>query len=121
MASLKSAIKLTPQELEVVNKLKEKSADKPVEIEDIIEAEFLMKFGFEAYWAMYPHKDRSKGISGKEMSRILLASRKIDMQRLYDNAQASFIGAGSAQAKKPSNAFKSMTSKIIKNMKADKT
>ena len=87
--------------------------------EDIFEAEFLMKFGFEAYWALHPEKDRSKGIKLPEMMRLLAASRKIDFKTLYDNAQATFIATASAQAKNPGQTFSKVTSKIIKGMKAD--
>lgn len=78
-----------------------------------------MKFGFEAYWALYPEKDRRKGISGYEMSRLLVASRKVDAQKLYEASVASYIGSGSAQSKKPSQAFKTMTGNINKNIKAE--
>ena len=87
--------------------------------EDVFEAEFLMKFGFEAYWALHPEKDRSKGIKLPEMMRLLAASRKIDFKTLYDNAQATFIATASAQAKNPGQTFSKVTSKIIKGMKAD--
>lgn len=92
-----------------------------IEIEDIVEAEFLMKFGFEAYWALYPEKDRTKGISSKEMVRLLFASRKIDAQHLYSASQAAFIGAAAGQSgKKASSVFNSATRKILKQMEADK-
>ena len=87
--------------------------------EDIFEAEFLMKFGFESYWALHPELDRSKGIRLPEMMRLLAASRKIDFKQLYDNAQATFIASASAQSKNPGQTFSKVTSKIIKGMKAD--
>jgi len=91
-----------------------------VEVEDIIEAEFLMKFGWEAYWSLYPEKDRAKGIGSKEMLRILVASRKVDMGNMFKDTQAAFIGAVAAQSKKPSNTFKLATSKMLKKSEADK-
>lgn len=87
--------------------------------EDILEVEFLMKFGFEAYWALHPEKDRSRGIKLPEMMRLLAASRKVDFKSLYDNAQATFIASAAAQSKNPGQTFSKVTSKIIKGMKAD--
>lgn len=115
----KSFKDITPEELAIVERLKGKSQKTNVYTEDLIEVEFLMKFGFEAYWAIYPNKDRSKGITGREMTRLLVASRKLDIKNMYDAAQAAFIGAGSARSKKPSQTFKSMTKKLITLMKAD--
>lgn len=91
----------------------------PVYPEDIIEVEFLMNFGFEAYWALYPDKDRSLGISGDEMLRLVTAARKVEASRLYRSSQASFIGAAAAQSKKPSTTFRDITKSIIKESKAD--
>lgn len=87
--------------------------------EDIFEAEFLMKFGFEGYWALHPEKDKSKGINLNEMMRLLAASRKVDYKSLYDNAQASFIAMASSQAKNPGQTFQKVTRTITKSMKAD--
>lgn len=85
-----------------------------VDIEDLLLAEFGMKFGWEAY------KDaRDDKIKSNEMITLLTASRKIDALNLYNNAQAAFIGAGSAQSKKPSQTFDSMTKKIAKRTEAD--
>lgn len=90
-----------------------------VEQEDIVEAEFLMKFGFEAYWALYPEKDRKNGIDGVEMARILTASRKIDNMYAYLGAQSSFIGSAASKGKSPSSLFKKLTAKLLKSTKAD--
>lgn len=94
------------------------SKDK-VEQEDIIEAEFLMKYGFEAYWALHPEKDRTKGINSREMARLLHAGRKIDAQALLSASQASFVGAASSRAKNPSHAFKVSTQRMVKQTEAD--
>lgn len=98
---------------------KTKSNGYKVEVEDIIEAEFLMKFGWEAYWDLHPEKDRTNGIDGNEMVRLITAGRKIDAQNMYKDSQASFIGSASAQSKKPSSTFTSLTRKILKNAEAD--
>jgi len=90
-----------------------------VEPEDIIEAEFLMKFGWSAYWDLHPEKNRTLGITGNEMTRLLMAGRKIDAQKMYRDAQTAFIGSASAQSKKPSQTFNSATRKIVKNAEPD--
>ena len=83
--------------------------------EDMLLAEFAMKFGWEAYKAV-----QADEIDAKEMMTLLVASRKIDAANQLRNAQAAFIGAGSAQSKKPSQTFKTMTSKLEKYSEADK-
>lgn len=108
----------TPEELAKVRRLKGESEGTKVPYEDVFEAEFLCKFGFEAYWAIHPEKDRSRGIGLAEMTRLMKASRAVDAKDLYSASQASFIGSVSAQTKKPSNTFKTATKGIIKQMKA---
>ena len=85
-----------------------------VEPEDLTLAEFALKFGWQAYLDV--KEDR---ISGSEMAKLLTASRKLDMKTLYLQAQASFIGAGAAGSKNPSQTFKSMTNKLLREMEAD--
>lgn len=103
-----------------LKKIQSKTARVKVEVEDILEAEFLMKFGWEAYWSIYPEKDRSKGISSKEMMRLLAASRKIDASEMFRNAQSIFIGAASAlSGKKANSVFTSATRKLLKDTEAD--
>lgn len=82
--------------------------------EDVLEAEFLIKFGFTAYWALHPEKDEKLGINLKEMIRLLIASRKIEAGEMYKDAQTAFIGAVSAQSKRPSNAFNKATKKLAR-------
>lgn len=86
-----------------------------VEIEDLLLCEFAMKFGWPAY-----KEARDDVIKGKEMMLMLAASRKLDALRLYNDAQAAFIGAGSAQSKSPGQSFSKMTSKLTKSSEADK-
>lgn len=88
-------------------------------VEDVLEAEFLMKFSFEAYWALYPEKDRSRGIGIDEMMRLLMASRKIDAQTTYNTTQSSFIGTVSSNSKNPSGTLTKLTKGMIKEMKAN--
>ena len=98
-------------------KIQAKTTVVKVDVEDVLEAEFLMKFGFTAYWALYPEKNPKDGITANEMLRLLNASRKVDSFNQYANAQSSFIGAASAQSKKPSSTFESATQSLKKNMR----
>lgn len=82
--------------------------------EDLLLAEFALKFGWQAYQDVKADK-----VTTNEMTRLIAASRKLEMKQLYLSAQAAFIGAGAVQSKRPSQAFKSMTSKLLKEMEAD--
>lgn len=84
----------------------------PVDEEWLLLAEFAMKFGWEAYKEV-----REDRISTSEMLTLVSASRKLDYKRMYDNAQTSFIGAGSAGSKKPGTTFKKLTKDILKNLR----
>lgn len=86
-----------------------------VEQEDLLLAEFALKFSWQAYLDV-----KSDKVTSNEMVRLLAASRKLEMQEMYRNAQAAFIASGAVNSKKPSQAFKSMTQNIVKNMEADK-
>ena len=104
---------ISPEDLAKIQKVTAKKVR--TEPEDLLLTEFALKFGWEAY------KDvKSDKVSGNEMVNMIVASRKLEMKQLYMMAQASFIGAGSAQSKKPSQAFKMMTQKLLKEMEADK-
>lgn len=85
-----------------------------VDNEWLLLTEFTLKFGWDAYRAV-----KNDEIMLDEVLTLIEASRRIDNFNHYRNAQASFIGAGSSRAKKPSSTFKQLTSKIIKSMKAD--
>lgn len=110
---------LTGDELEKVRKLKGESDSVSIPYEDVLEVGFVLKFGFEAYWAIHPEKDRSRGIGIQEMMRLLMASRKLDAKATYDATQASFIGAISSNSKNPSNTLTKLTKGMIKEMKAN--
>lgn len=86
-----------------------------VEQEDLLLAEFAKEFGWQAYLDV-----KSDKVKSNEMIRLLAATRKLKMQEMYRNAQAAFIAHGAVNSKKPSQAFKSMTQNIVKNMEADK-
>lgn len=85
-----------------------------VEPEDLLLAEFGIKFGWEAY-----KEARDDKIKAKEMNRLIAASRKLDNLELYRNSMASYIGVGAVNSKSPSKSFKSMTSKLSKSTEAD--
>lgn len=98
-------------------KIQAKTEVVKVDVEDVLEAEFLMKFGFTAYWSLYPEKDPHEGITANEMIRLINASRKVDAFNQYAQAQTAFIGAAAAQSRKPSATFESATQSIKKNMR----
>lgn len=105
-----------------VDRIRQKVKGKKYKVfpEDILEAEFLMKFGFEGYWAIYPEKDRSEGIDLNEMVRLVMASRKVDAQNMLQDSLSAFIGAASAQqGKKAVSTFKTATRKLEKQTEAD--
>lgn len=85
-----------------------------VEAEDLLLAEFALKFGWEAY-----RDAKEDKISLEEILTLMAASQKIDYKNLYLAAQASYIGCGSSNSKSPSATFKKMTDGLIKEMKAD--
>lgn len=84
----------------------------PVDNEWLLLAEFAMTFGWEAYLTA-----KQDGIKMAEMLTLIEASRKIKAVTFYQNAQASFIGSGSAQSKKPGDTFKRLTKDIVKQTK----
>lgn len=114
---------ISDQELEKVERLKASTAGHlRVDNEWLLLTEFALKFGWPAYLDAKNDTRDAKGNLNVEMQEFLTlieASRKLDNLSMYRNAQASFIGAGSAQTKKPGQTFKQLTSKIIKLIKAD--
>jgi hypothetical protein len=84
----------------------------PVDNEWLLLAEFAKAFGWQAY--IDARDDR---ISAGEMMTLIKANRKLEALDHYKNAEASFIGAGSAKAKRPSSAFKILTKNIINQAK----
>jgi len=104
---------ISPEDLAKIQFAGSKSVT--VEIEDLLVAEFAMKFGWEAF------RDYDNNlVSPDKFMRLLVASRKLDSLAQYRRAQAAFIGAGSSQSKKPSQTFKTMTSSLMKDAEADK-
>lgn len=90
----------------------------PVDQEWLLLAEFGMKFGWQAYLDAKNDavdKDGNLIVTGAEMLTLIEASRKIEWAAIFNDARASLIGAGSANSKKPSQTFKSLTKDIVKN------
>lgn len=104
---------ISPEDLQKIRQKTEKGIK--VEIEDLIEVEFALKFGWEAYKDM-----RDDRISSKKMMTMLVASRKLDDLAAYNSARSAFIGAVSASSKRPSQTFNKITKDLLKNIRADK-
>lgn len=84
----------------------------PVDDEWMLLVEFARDFGYEAY------KDaKADRIPMSEMLTMIAASRKLKYKEMYDNAQTSFIGAASANSKKPGTTFKKLTKDILRLLK----
>lgn len=90
-----------------------------VDDEWLILAEFAKHFGWAAYKDVRKDFVQTDTISSGEMMSLIAAARKLDLLSMYNDSRASFIGAISAASKKPSETFKRLTDKIIKNTKAD--
>lgn len=86
----------------------------PVDTEWLIMAEWLRLAGWEGYMAV-----KNDEISLAEVLTLIEANRKLEARRIFEDMQASFVGAVSAQTKKPTSTFKSLTKNIIKQTKVD--
>jgi hypothetical protein len=102
-------------EAEYLKKLEKNNKERvKVEPEHLMIAEFGKHYGYGGIEAIFEGK-----ITSEQMAWLLSAARKVDSARMYDAAQTSFIGAASAQAKNPGNAFEKMTSRLKTLMKSD--
>lgn len=100
---------------EDLQKIRQKTERKiKVEEEDLVETEFALKFGWQAYKDM-----KADLISSKEMMRLLMASRKLDSLKSYNDARSAFVGSASANSKNPSKTFNNITKNLVNNAKAD--
>lgn len=106
---------ISPESIANIEKLKGLQENTiKVDEEWLILAEFAKHYGWQAY------KDaRDDKVKTDEMMTLIMAARKLDYISLYNSARASFIGAGSANSKKPSDTFNSLTRNIITEAKAD--
>ena len=103
-------------------KIEEASTSGAIPVDNIwmIYAEWLEIAGYQAYLDARDDARDEKGnliISYEEILTIIEARRKLKAIEHYRNSEASFIGSASAQAKKPSSAFKKLTKNIIKQTK----
>lgn len=84
----------------------------PVDQEWLLMAEFAKAYGWEAY------KDaRDDKIEMPEMMTLIQANRKLEAMASLRDARDIFIGIASAQSKKPTQAFRSLTKDIVKQTK----
>lgn len=87
--------------------------------EDLLLAEFAIKFGWGAYKDVRRGYYETEDIEMIEFMKLIEASRKLESLQLYKQAQAVLVGAGSAQSKNPSSSFTKMTQKLLKDARAD--
>ena len=85
-----------------------------VDNEWLLMTEFAIVFGWHADLDVKEDK-----IETAEMLTLIEASRKLKARDMFHDAQSALIGAGSAAAKKPSQAFNTLTKDLIKQMKVD--
>ena len=81
----------------------------PVDREWMILAEWLHIAGYQAYLDAKADK-----IPLAEVMTLIEATRKLEWANHYRNTEAAFIGAASAQAKKPTSVFKKMTNGMLR-------
>lgn len=114
---------ITPEELEKIRKHQASTKGSlPVDNEWLLLTEFAMTFGWQAYLDAKNDALDENGnlkVNGAEMMTLIEASRRLRHREMFENAQTSFIGAGSAQSKKPAQTFTNLTSKIVNKTKAD--
>lgn len=103
---------ISPEDLAKIQNVQNKSIK--IDQEDLLETEFALKFGWEAY-----REYKNDEIKTKEMMKLIIASRKIESLTQFRNAQAVLIGSGSAKSKSPSNTFKSLTAELLKSTEPD--
>lgn len=77
-------------------------------------AEFGTYYGWDGVKAI-----RNNEISMEEVEVLMMGARKVWNGKLYDHMTAAFVGAGSAQSKKPSKTFNTATKDLLRQTKAD--
>lgn len=112
---------ISPEDLEKIKTYQSSTKGAfPVDNEWLILAEWLKIAGYQAYLDAKNDAVDSEGnliLTMAEILTLIEATRKLNYVAQYRNAESSFIGAVSAQAKRPSSRFKSLTKKIINNTK----
>lgn len=84
----------------------------PVDLEWLLFAEFAKAYGWQAYLAV-----RRDEIKLDEMLTLIEANRILENKKLFEDMQSSFVGAISAQTKKPVSTFQKLTKDVIKKTK----
>lgn len=108
-------LKLKPEDEAWLKRREEKEASKiNIDQEQLIIAEFGVFYGWGGVMAIL-----NNDIDSETVSWLITAARKIRHSINYDNAQSAFIGAISAQTKKPSDTFNKATLELRKHMRAD--
>lgn len=85
-----------------------------VDDEWLLLTEFAKAFGWQAYLDVKADK-----IDTAEMMTLIEANRRLEYMQMFRDAQASFVGCGSAQSKSPAKTFRSLTDSIIKKVRAN--
>lgn len=107
-------LELTQDELDKVAATRAKRESTKVDENWLFISEFGYYFGWAGVQAI-----RNNEISMEEASMLLAGARKVWSGKLYDHAMSAFIGAASANSKKPNQTFKKATTPIIKQARAD--
>lgn len=112
---------ISPEDLEKIELYQSNTKGAfPVDNEWLILAEWLKIAGYQAYLDAKNDTVDSDGnliLTMAEILTLIEATRKLNYVAQYRNSESSFIGAVSAQAKRPSSTFKSLTKKIINKTK----
>lgn len=108
----KSRLKLSQEDIDKVARLKAKHENKvDVEPEHLFMAEFGKHFGWQGYLAL-----RNNEIALEEALWLIEAARIVDTRAEFAYTKAAFIGAGSANSKRPVVTFKNSTKDLLKRM-----
>lgn len=94
----------------------------PVDSEWLLLAEFAKAYGWQAYQdAKNDTRDEDGNliVTREEFLTLIEANRKLEARQMFQDAQTSFVGAVSAQTRKPTSTFKKLVRDIIKLTKAD--
>lgn len=105
---------LSKEELKEVESHKEVARTFPVTEEWLLIAEWVKLTGLAGYLAY-----KNDSVTFHEMMKIIEANRVLEAHRMFEDAQASLIGAASAQTKRPDSTFKMMIKDILKRTKVD--
>jgi hypothetical protein len=102
-------LKITKEELEKVQRLKERHQVASIDPEWYFIGQFGMYYGFEGVMAILDNK-----ISMEVANKLMLVAQKIDYKRQYNDMQAVFVGSGSVSSKKPAQTFKKLTKDLLR-------